>query len=46
MAFTGKVDGEEIVDGDTILVNVPSKKISKVNIEIINYYISKVGGGI
>ncbi|MDD5191565.1 MAG: ATPase domain-containing protein [Candidatus Nanoarchaeia archaeon] len=41
--FTGKIDGEEIGEGDIVLIKVPSKKIVETNTNILKHYVSVKG---
>ena len=39
--FAGKIDGKEIEEGETIMINVPSSKLTDVNSQLIKWYISR-----
>lgn len=44
--FEGKINGAEIKEGSTILINVSAKKLIETNNAILKYYISKKDYGV
>ena len=44
--FKGKIEGEEIKEGNAVLVVVPAKKLIEINTEILKWYILKKNYGV